>query len=48
LIAGANLIRIGVTREAEQALPISGGFIGSADDPIALRVDVSVSAAPII
>jgi transglutaminase-like putative cysteine protease len=48
LIAGANLIRIGVTREAEQALPISGGFIGSADDPIGLRVDVSVSAAPII
>jgi transglutaminase-like putative cysteine protease len=48
LIAGANLIRIGVTREAEQALPISGGFIGSADDPMGLHVDVSVSAAPII
>jgi transglutaminase-like putative cysteine protease len=47
LIAGANLIRVGVTREAEQALPISGGFIGNADDPTGLHVDVSVRAAPI-
>ena len=47
LIAGANLIRVGVTREAEQALPISGGFIGNADDPTGLQVDVSVRAAPI-
>jgi hypothetical protein len=36
-----------VTREAEQALPISGGFIGKADDPTELKVDVSVRAAPI-
>jgi transglutaminase-like putative cysteine protease len=48
LIAGANLIRVGVTREAEQALPISGGFIGNADDPTGLHVDVSVHAAPIL
>jgi transglutaminase-like putative cysteine protease len=47
LIAGANLIRVGVTREAEQALPISGGFIGNADDPTEMNVDVSVRAAPI-
>jgi transglutaminase-like putative cysteine protease len=47
LIAGVNLIRVGVTREAEQALPISGGFIGNADDPTGLQVDVSVRAAPI-
>jgi transglutaminase-like putative cysteine protease len=47
LIAGLNLIRVGVTREAEQALPISGGFIGNADDPTGLQVDVSVRAAPI-
>jgi hypothetical protein len=41
------LIRVGVTREAGQALPISGGFIGNADDPTGLHVDVSVRAAPI-
>ena len=41
LIAGANLIRVGVTREASQALPISGGFVGNADDPIGMHVDVS-------
>jgi transglutaminase-like putative cysteine protease len=47
LIAGANLIRVGVTREASQAIPISGGFVGNADDPIGMYVDVSVSAVPI-
>ena len=47
LIAGANLIRVGVTTQAEQALPISGGFVGNADDPTGLQVDVSVSAVPI-
>jgi len=47
LVAGANLIRVGVTREAGQALPISGGFIGNADDPTGLHVDVSVRAGPI-
>jgi transglutaminase-like putative cysteine protease len=46
LIAGANLIRVGVTREAGQAIPISGGFVGNADDPTGLYVDVSVHAAP--
>jgi transglutaminase-like putative cysteine protease len=46
LVAGANLIRVGVTREASQALPISGGFIGSAGDPTGMHVDVSVSAVP--
>ena len=36
------------TGAAEQALPISGGFIGNADDPTELNVDVSVRAAPIL
>ena len=40
LIAGANLICVGVTRQAEQALPVSGGFVGNADDPTGLQVDV--------
>jgi transglutaminase-like putative cysteine protease len=47
LVAGANLIRVGVTRDALQAIPISGGFVGGADDPIGMHVDVSVSAVPI-
>jgi transglutaminase-like putative cysteine protease len=47
LIAGANLIRVGVTTQAEQAIPVSGGFIGNADDPTGLQVDVSVRAVPI-
>ncbi len=46
LIAGANLIRVGITREAEQAIPISGGFVGNTDDPTGLHVDVSVHALP--
>lgn len=47
LVAGANLIRVGVTREASQAIPIMGGFVGNADDPIGMHVDVSVGAVPI-
>lgn len=47
LIAGSNLIRVGVTREAAQAIPIAGGFIGNADDTIGMHVDVSVTAAPL-
>ncbi|MFG1462594.1 transglutaminase family protein [Xanthobacter sp. DSM 24535] len=46
LVAGANLIRVGVTRSSEQAIPISGGFIGSAGDLRAMEVDVSVRAVP--
>ena len=45
LVAGANLIRVGVTREASQAIPISGGFVGNSDDPIGMHVDVSVGPA---
>jgi transglutaminase-like putative cysteine protease len=45
LVAGANLIRVGVTREASQAIPISGGFVGNTDDPIGMYVDVSVGPA---
>lgn len=47
LVAGANLIRVGVSREASQAIPIAGGFIGKSDDPIDMHVDVSVSAVPV-
>ncbi len=47
LVAGANLIRVGVTRDAAQALPISGGYVGDANDPMGLHVDVAVSAVPV-
>jgi transglutaminase-like putative cysteine protease len=47
LVAGSNLIRVGVTRSAAQALPVSGGFIGSSDDPAGMKVDVAVTAVPI-
>ena len=44
LIAGANLVRVGQTRTAAQAIPIAGGYVGSADDADGLFVDVSVTA----
>lgn len=47
LVAGSNLVRVGVTRAAAQALPISGGFVGDATDPIGLHVDVAVTAAAV-
>ncbi|HEY4252778.1 MAG TPA: transglutaminase family protein [Roseomonas sp.] len=45
LVAGDNLVRVGVTRTPEQAVPISGGFIGEPGD--ALGLDVDVTAEPI-
>jgi transglutaminase-like putative cysteine protease len=47
LVAGANLVRVGVTRSAAQALPISGGYIGAPNDSIGLNVDVAVRAVPL-
>ena len=46
LIAGSNLVRVGITRTAEQASPISGGYIGDASDALGLDVCVAVSAVP--
>lgn len=48
LVAGANLVRVGATRTAEQALPIAGGYVGDPNDPIGLDVCVTVSAVPIV
>jgi transglutaminase-like putative cysteine protease len=47
LVAGSNLVRVGVTRSAAQALPVSGGYVGNPDDSVGLNVDVAVSAVPI-
>lgn len=47
LVAGANLIRVGVTRNAEQASPVSGGYFGDASDALGMDVDVAVTASPL-
>jgi transglutaminase-like putative cysteine protease len=47
LVAGSNLVRVGVARSAEQALPVSGGYVGRPDDAIGLNVDVAVAGVPI-
>ena len=47
LVAGSNLVRVGVARSAEQALPVSGGYVGRPDDAIGLKVDVAVAGVPI-
>lgn len=44
IIAGRNLIRVGVTRSPGQALPIAGGFVGDPTDPLPLVVDVQARA----
>lgn len=43
LIAGENLIRVAVTRDPSQAIPISGSFRGTNTDFLGLTVDVTVS-----
>lgn len=45
LIAGNSLIRVGVTRAPEQAVPVGGGFVGDPADPLGLEVDVTVETA---
>ncbi|WP_424127497.1 transglutaminase-like domain-containing protein [Roseiarcus sp.] len=45
LIAGANLIRVGMTRSAAQAIPVAGGYVGAAGDADGLYVDVAVTGA---
>jgi transglutaminase-like putative cysteine protease len=47
LVAGSNLVRVGVARSAAQAVPVSGGYVGAADDSLGLNVDVAVRAVPI-
>ncbi|MCX5496495.1 transglutaminase family protein [Kaistia dalseonensis] len=46
LLAGDNLIRVGVARSAAQALPVAGGYVGDANDTDGLYVDVSVRTIP--
>jgi transglutaminase-like putative cysteine protease len=44
LIAGENLIRVAVTRDPSQAIPISGSYIGSSADFMGMTVEVAVTA----
>jgi transglutaminase-like putative cysteine protease len=43
LMAGRNLIRVCTARTPEQALPVTGGFLGAPADAGGLEVDVAVS-----
>jgi transglutaminase-like putative cysteine protease len=43
LIAGENLIRVAVTGDPSQAIPISGSFNGTNTDFLGISVDVTVS-----
>jgi transglutaminase-like putative cysteine protease len=43
LVAGENLIRVAVTGDPSQAIPISGSFSGTRSDFLGIAVDVSVS-----
>jgi transglutaminase-like putative cysteine protease len=44
--AGTNLIRIGVARQPEQALPIQGSYYGDAGGEVSMSVDVRVTQIP--
>ena len=44
VIAGENLIRVAVTRDAAQAVPIAGTFSGDPSHYLGMQVEVLVSA----
>lgn len=46
LIAGTNLVRVGSTRTPEQAIPMTGGFIGGPADALSMVVDVTTQVLP--
>jgi transglutaminase-like putative cysteine protease len=41
-IGGGNVIRVAVTRDISQAVPIAGSFVGRPGDYLGMTVDVSV------
>ena len=43
IIGGKNLIRVGVSRDPKQAVPLAGTFIGTPGDFLGLEIDVRVS-----
>jgi transglutaminase-like putative cysteine protease len=44
LIAGEHLIRVAVTRDPSQAIPISGSYTGTVADFLDMKVEVTVTA----
>ena len=44
LVAGENLIRVAVTRDPSQAIPVEGTFIGDPKNLIAMEVGVTVTS----
>ena len=42
-IGGSNLIRVAVTRDISQAVPIAGSFVGAPDDYLGMTVEVLVA-----
>ena len=43
-IDGANLIRVAVTRDISQAVPIAGSFAGTPETYLGMTVEVAVAA----
>jgi transglutaminase-like putative cysteine protease len=43
-IGGGNLIRVAVTRDISQAVPVAGSFVGARNDYLGMTVDVSVTS----
>jgi transglutaminase-like putative cysteine protease len=44
LIGGRNLIRVAVTRDPSQAIPLSGSFIGATNAFLGMSVQVEIKA----
>lgn len=44
LVSDRNLIRVAVTRDPSQAIPLRGSFIGKKDDYLGMEVSVTVTA----
>ena len=43
-VVGANLIRVAVTRDISQAVPIAGSFAGTPETYLGMTVEVAVAA----
>ena len=43
-IGGGDLIRVAVTRDINQAVPIAGSFVGAPSDYLGIEVAVSVTS----
>jgi transglutaminase-like putative cysteine protease len=46
LIAGESLIRVAVTRDPLQAVPVAGSFVGTPSSYLGMSVDVTVTSDP--